>query len=91
MKQGDIVITEMTRPNIIAACEKAGAIVTDEGGILSHAAIVSRELMVPCVIGVRIATSVLKDGDYLEVDAQNGIVRKITKKEYEEIRKDLEE
>ncbi len=79
---GDIVVTEMTRPNIITACEKAGAIVTDEGGILSHAAIISRELGVPCVIGTKLATRILNDGDFVEVDAETGIVRKITEKEY---------
>jgi len=75
-------VTEMTRPNIILACERAGAIVTDEGGILCHAAIVSRELGVPCVIGTKEATSCFKDGDYVEVDANDGKVRKITFKEY---------
>lgn len=54
---------------------KAGAIVTDEGGITCHAAIVSRELGKPCVIGTKIATKVLKDGDEVEVDAEQGIVR----------------
>lgn len=81
MQEGDIIVTEMTRPNIITACEKAGAIVTDEGGILSHAAIVSRELGVPCVIGTKEATSCFKDGDYIEVDANTGKVRKITFRE----------
>ena len=82
MQQGDIIVTEMTRPNIIAACEKAGAIITDEGGVLCHAAIVSRELMVPCVIGTIYATSILKDGDYVEVDAEKGVIKKISKNEY---------
>ena len=82
MQEGDIIVTEMTRPNIITACEKAGAIVTDEGGILCHAAIVSRELGIPCVIGTKEATSCFKDGDYVEVDAHTGKVRKITFKEY---------
>lgn len=79
MKQGDIVVTEMTRPNIITACQKAGAIVTDEGGLLCHAAIVSRELNIPCVIGTRHATKILKDGDWVKVDADKGIVQKIKK------------
>lgn len=82
MKLGDIVLTEMTRPNIIMACEKAGAIVTDEGGILCHAAIVSRELKIPCLIGTKSATNNFRDGDYIEVDAYKGIVRKITKNQY---------
>lgn len=75
MSDGDILVSEMTRPNIIVACEKAGAIVTDEGGITCHAAIVSRELKKPCIIGTKIATKVLKDGDLVEVDANNGFVR----------------
>ena len=52
-------------------------IVTDEGGIASHAAIVSRELRKPCIIGTKIATQVLKNGDMVEVDADNGIVRRL--------------
>ena len=57
----------------------AAAIITEPGGITSHAAIVSRELGVPCIIGTKIATKVLKDGDLVEVDADKGIV-KIVKK-----------
>jgi len=79
MEEGDILVSEMTRPNIITACKKAGAIITDEGGITCHAAIVSRELKKPCIIGTRIATQVLKDGDMVEVDADNGIVKIINK------------
>lgn len=75
MSKGDIIVSEMTRPNIIIACQKAGAIITDEGGITCHAAIVSRELGIPCIIGTKIATQVLKDGDMVEVDADNGVVR----------------
>jgi phosphoenolpyruvate synthase/pyruvate phosphate dikinase len=58
---------------------KAGAIVTDEGGITSHAAIIARELKIPCIIGTKIATKVLEDGDLVEVDADNGTVRILTK------------
>jgi pyruvate,water dikinase len=57
--------------------QKAGAIVTEQGGVTSHAAIVSRELGIPCLIGTKIATKVFKDGDMVEVDATKGIVRKI--------------
>jgi len=53
------------------------AIVTDEGGILSHAAIIAREFGKPCVIGTKMATQVLKDGDMVEVDANNDIVKKV--------------
>lgn len=77
MTQGQILVTEMTRPNIITACKKASAIITDEGGITCHAAIISRELKIPCVIGTKIATQVLKDGDLVEVDAEKGIIKKL--------------
>ena len=60
---------------MMPALIKAAAIVTDEGGVTSHAAIVSRELGIPCVVGTKIATKVLKDGDLVEVDANNGIVK----------------
>lgn len=77
MKIGDILVAGQTRPEIIAACRKAGAIVTNEGGICSHAAVVSREFKIPCVIGTKIATDIFKDGDLVEVDANKGIVRKL--------------
>jgi len=76
-KAGDILVTGMTRPEFVALMRKASAIVTDEGGITCHAAIVSRELKIPCVIGTRIATKVLKDGDIVEVDAHKGIIKKL--------------
>lgn len=75
--KGDILVASMTRPEMITAMKKAAAIITDEGGITSHAAIISRELKIPCIIGTKIATKVLKDGDVIEVDANKGIVRKI--------------
>lgn len=78
MKPGDILVSEMTIPEIVAAMKKAAAIVTDMGGITCHAAIVSRELGIPCVIGTKIATKVLKDGDMVEVDATRGVVKKTT-------------
>lgn len=79
MKEKDILVTEMTRPQIMPAVKKAGAIVTDEGGINCHAAIISRELEIPCITDTKIATKVLKDGDLVEVDAEKGIVRIIKK------------
>lgn len=77
VKKGDILVAVMTRPDYIMGMKVASAIVTNEGGITSHAAIVSRELGIPCIIGTKIATEVLKDGDIAEVDANNGIIRKI--------------
>jgi phosphohistidine swiveling domain-containing protein len=75
METGDILASEMTNPEIITAMRKAAAIITDEGGITCHAAIVSRELKITCVIGTKIATRVLKDEDLVEVDATKGIVK----------------
>jgi len=79
VNRGDILVASMTVPQYISAMEKAAAFVTDEGGITCHAAIVSRELNVPCIVGTGIATRVLHDGDEVEVDANKGIVRKIPK------------
>jgi len=77
MKEGDILVTSMTRPEFVPIMKKAAAIITDEGGITCHAAIVSRELNIPCIISTRIATQKLKDGDKVEVDADKGVVRKV--------------
>jgi len=78
--QGDILVSLNTNPDLVPVIKKAGAIVTDEGGIMCHAAIVSREFKIPCVIGTKIATKVLKDGDMVEVDADNGVVRILDKR-----------
>lgn len=72
---GDILVTSMTRPEFVSLMKMAKAVVTDEGGITCHAAIVSRELGLPCIIGTEMATRLLKDGDIVEVDANNGVVR----------------
>ena len=76
-KKGCILVTTMTHPEFLPIMKLAKAIVTDEGGITCHAAIVSRELGIPCVIGTKISTQVFKDGDLVEVDANNGIIKKI--------------
>src|SRR3989344_5820946 len=76
-QKGEILITQMTQPNVMDIASRAGAIVTDEGGMLSHAAIISREFKIPCIVGTYFATSVFKDGDVVEVDAEKGVVRKI--------------
>lgn len=78
-KTGDVLIAENTRPDYFPIMHKASAIVTDEGGLTSHAAIVARELGIPCIVGTQHATRVFKDGDHVEVDAQKGIVRYIKK------------
>lgn len=79
-KKGEILVSGMTRPEFMPLMQKAKGIITDEGGITCHAAIVSRELKIPCVIGTKIATQILKDGDIVEVDAINGVVKIIKKK-----------
>jgi phosphohistidine swiveling domain-containing protein len=77
IKKGDILVTGMTTPDYVPAMRKAAAIITDEGGITCHAAIISRELGIPCIVGTKNATSVLKDGDLVEVDAERGIIKKL--------------
>ncbi|HOX30583.1 MAG TPA: PEP-utilizing enzyme [Candidatus Paceibacterota bacterium] len=79
MKKGDILVANTTGPEMVMACRKAGGIVANEGGINSHAAIVSRELGIPGIVSTKIATQVLKDGDIIEVDADNGIVKIVEK------------
>ncbi len=76
---GDILVSRMTIPDFVPAMKLAAAIVTDEGGITCHAAIIARELDKPCIIGTKIATRILHDGDLVEVDATNGIVRILEK------------
>ena len=79
INKGEILVATMTTPGYVPAMKKAGAIITDEGGVTCHAAIVSRELKIPCIIGTECATSILKDGDLVEVDANQGIVKILRK------------
>jgi pyruvate,water dikinase len=74
MEKGNILVTDMTNPDFVPYMKIAGAIVTDKGGITSHAAIVSRELNIPCVVGTEIATQVMKTGLEYTVDSRNGII-----------------
>jgi len=73
---GRILVATMTAPEYITAIRKARAIVTDTGGITSHAAIVSRELNIPCIVGTKAATAMFKNGDIIMVDTKQGIVKK---------------
>lgn len=73
-RDGEVLVTGMTRPEYLPLFRRAAAVVTDAGGVLSHAAITARELKKPCVIGTKIATQVLEDGDLVEVDAERGVV-----------------
>ena len=75
--KGSILVSVKTGPDYIPAMRKAAAIVTDEGGLTSHAAIVAREFNIPCIVGTKTATTMLKDGDVVEVDANKGFVRKL--------------
>lgn len=75
VKPGNILVASATSPQFLPAMKIAGAFVTDVGGITSHAAIVARELKIPCIVGTKIATQIFKTGDMLEVDADKGIVR----------------
>ena len=74
--QGDVLVTGMTRPTYMHLINKASAIVTDAGGILCHAAIIARELKKPCIVGTHRATKVFRTGDMVEVNADQGIVKK---------------
>src|SRR3989339_344866 len=74
IKKGDILVTEMTNPDMVVAMQKAAGIITDEGGITSHAAIVSREMGIPAVVGTNVATKNLKDGQEVTVDGNTGRV-----------------
>jgi len=73
-KESDIIVTHMTDPNWVIYMKKAKAIITNSGGALSHAAIVSRELGIPCVVGTKIATEVLKSNMKVIVDGGKGLV-----------------
>ena len=73
----DIMVAIMTKPNMIPQMKKMKAVITDEGGVLCHAAITAREFKIPTIIGTKIATQVLKDGDIVEVDANQGKVKVI--------------
>lgn len=74
LKEGDVLVASMTSPDYVPAMKRAAAIITDEGGLTSHAAIVSRELGVPCVVGTKEATTKLSDGDKVTVDGAKGVV-----------------
>ncbi|MFH0713774.1 MAG: PEP-utilizing enzyme [Candidatus Micrarchaeota archaeon] len=76
--EGAVLVTGMTRPEFVPAMKKCIGIITDEGGITCHAAIVSRELNKPCIVGTQIATKRLKTGDVVELDAFHGLVKKVS-------------
>lgn len=77
VNNGDILVAPMTSPDYIVAMDKAAGFITDEGGVTCHAAIISREMKKPCIVGTQCATELLKDGDYIELDADNCEIRRI--------------
>ncbi|MDD5039997.1 MAG: PEP-utilizing enzyme [Patescibacteria group bacterium] len=77
MRKGDIMVAHNTNPNLVPAMKKAAALVSESGGLTCHTAIVARELRTPCIVGVAGAAKVLKDGDKVEVNADEGIIRKL--------------
>ncbi|MFH0870388.1 MAG: PEP-utilizing enzyme [archaeon] len=76
-KDGYVLVSRATNPSLIPVMERCSAMITDLGGLTCHAAIVARELKKPCVVGTKIATKVLKDGDMVEVDANLGMIKKL--------------
>ncbi len=78
MQEGDVLVSQATSPDLIEAMRKAGAIVTNTGGLICHAAITARELKIPCIVGTRNATEAFEDGDLVEVDAGAGVARKVS-------------
>ena len=77
MKKGQVLVSISSNPILLPLMKKSCAIVTDEGGTTSHAAIISRECGIPCIVGTKIATQVFKDGDVVEVDATKGIIKRL--------------
>ncbi|NYZ75107.1 hypothetical protein H0O03_02490 [Candidatus Micrarchaeota archaeon] len=78
MQESNVLVSHATDPSLVTGMKKASAIVTDMGGIACHAAIVSRELGIPCLVGTRTATKSFKDGDLVHVDATHGVIRRIS-------------
>ena len=74
-KEGEILVAKLTNLSFAAIIIKAAAIITDKGGITSHPAIIAREFGIPCLVGAKNATKILKDGDRIEMDLNKGIVK----------------
>lgn len=74
VKEGDILVTTMTTPDFIEVAHLISGIITDRGGVVCHAAILSREFNIPCVVGCQTATTTIKDGDRIRLDATAGVV-----------------
>lgn len=74
VSEGDVIVVEAMNPVLTIAMEKANGIITDTGGKASHAAIIARELEIPCVVGTSNATKILREGQVVMVDGEKGIV-----------------
>jgi phosphoenolpyruvate synthase/pyruvate phosphate dikinase len=79
VKNGDIIVSEATEPDLLPAIRKCAAVITNRGGLLSHAAITAREIGICCIVGAKGATTLLKDDDVIEIDQDSGIIRIIKK------------
>jgi phosphoenolpyruvate synthase/pyruvate phosphate dikinase len=77
VKPGDVLVVSNTTPDYVPILRKVSAIIAEEGGLTAHVSVISREMKIPCLVGIKYATKILKDRDLVEVDANNGIVRKI--------------
>lgn len=77
LQTGEILITRFTDPNWTPALGKAKGVVTEIGGVLSHAAIIGRELGIPAILGLKCATQIIKTGDLIEIDGETGIVNQL--------------
>ena len=80
IKEGDIVVTPMTKPDIIPYLRGVRGIITNDGGALSHASIISREMKIPCMVGTIYATDILKDNEEILLNADEGIIKRLSKK-----------
>lgn len=74
VKSGDILVTRMTSPDLVPTMSKCAAIITDEGSTTCHAAIVSREMNIPCIVGTRDGTKMFKDGQLITLDSYKGLI-----------------
>ena len=94
-EEGEILITTMTSPNMVPLIKKAAGIITNEGGICSHAAIIAREVTTPrkkpCIVGTKDATRIFKTGEYVLMNKESGKVKRITKEEHEKMKNKLQE
>jgi pyruvate,water dikinase len=80
VKTGDVLVATMTRQDFVSVMRHVAAVVTDEGSVTAHAAIITREIGIPCIVATKIGTKILKDGDWVEVDANKGVVKILKRK-----------